>query len=243
MARKILVLSGKGGVGKSTVTVCLACALTALSKKVLAIDADIGFRSLDLLLGAGDRVVYNWADVIDSGCDRSEAPVLSANGVALLAAPSRADSDMTAESFSELLRGYDGDYDYILIDAPAGSGELHSMLAKACDEAILTVTPDPVCVRSAEVAINRALEANEQLKTMLIINRLNRQEVLSGRQLKLDDAVDATRTRLIGVIPESDSVRLLSSGEKLTKYASSAFERTAKRLEGRSIPFRIKDFY
>ena len=242
MAQKILVLSGKGGVGKSTAAACLATALARLGKTSLLIDADVGFRSLDLILGVGSEAVYNWLDVINANCDGEAAPVRVSEYVSLLCAPSQADG-ITAGDFSRLLETYDGGFDYILADAPAGSGEFHGILASVCDCALLVVTPDPVCVRSADSAMRKALAVNPELDTKLLINRFNRLEVLAGRQLKLDDVIDITRTQLIGVIPESDSIRLLSSGEQLTKYASSAFDRCAKRLAGESVPFRIKDFY
>ena len=243
MAKIILVLSGKGGVGKSRGCACRAGALARQGKKVLCIDADVGFRSLDLILGAGDGVVCNWLDVIDGTCDDAAATAPVRDGVSLLPAASHYSDSITAESFSAMLEAYKDGFDYIFIDAPAGSGDFHRLLAECSDSLLLVVTPDPVCVRSAETAVNRALEANEALITSMIINRFNRLEVLAGRQLKPDDVIDGTHTRLTGVIPESDSVRLIASGEKLTDYARSAFERTAKRLSGENVPFRVKDFY
>ncbi len=243
MAQKILVLSGKGGVGKSTVCALTAEALTKSGKTVLCVDADIGFRSLDLIMRVGTQVVYNWLDIIDGDCEGAAAVVEGENGVSLLAAPSRFSDEITKESFSQMLSRFDTDYDYIFIDAPAGSGDFHRLLCECADRLLLVVTPDPVCVRSAETAVERALDANSSLETAMIINRFNRLEVLAGRQLKLDDVIDGTRTRLVGVIPESDSVRLVSNGESLTKYAFSAFERTAKRLSGGNVAFRAKDFY
>ncbi len=243
MAKKILVISGKGGVGKSTVCACVAGVLAREGKKVLCIDADIGFRSLDLILRVGGEVVYNWLDVINGSCGASSALISDADGVALLASPSRYSDGVTKESFSAMLEKYDGSFDYIFIDAPAGSGDFHRLLAECSDSLILVVTPDSVCVRSAEIAVDRALEANPALESSMVINRFNRLEVLAGRQLKLDDVIDGTRTRLCGVIPESDSVRLLSGGEKVTDYALSAFERTAKRLCGETVAFNVKDFY
>ena len=243
MAQRILVLSGKGGVGKSTVCACLADALAKNSKKVLVIDADIGFRSLDLIMRVGAKVVYNWLDVVNCSCEAADAIVKKENGVALLSAPAEYSDVITDESFSAFLAQVDGEYDCIFIDAPAGSGELHRILAKSVDMLLLVVTPDPVCVRSAEVAVDRALAVKPELETATVINRFNKLEVMAGRQLKLDDVIDGTHTRLIGVIPESDSVRLIPSGEELTNYAASAFERTAKRLAGESVKFRMKDFY
>ena len=88
MAQKILVLSGKGGVGKSSVSVGLANALCSMGKSVLLIDADVGFRSLDLIMNIGDKVVYNWLDVIEGRCSFSQAVVSGDGAPDLLSAPS-----------------------------------------------------------------------------------------------------------------------------------------------------------
>ena len=243
MAEKIFVISGKGGVGKSTATVCLAEALTKLKKTVLCIDADIGFRSLDLIAGTGTDTVYNWLDVIEGGCDALAAPVKKGGAYSILSAPSDFSDSITPESVKELLNKYDSTFDYIFVDAPAGSDELHKLFAAACDKALLVVTPDPVCVRSAEVAISRAEAANANIETRLLINRFNKAEVITGKQLKLDDVIDATHTQLAGVIPENSSIRLLQNGAGLTRYAESFFNRTARRLTGEQVMFNIKDFY
>ncbi|MBE6827180.1 MAG: septum site-determining protein MinD [Ruminococcaceae bacterium] len=242
MAQKILVLSGKGGVGKSTVTVCLAEAVTALGKKALCIDADIGFRSLDLIMGTGSEAVYNWLDVVNGNCTAQEALVKKNDSLFLLSAPSVSGIDTNKEKFGEMLSHYDGQFDFIFLDAPAGSGEIHKILASVSDSALLVVTPDAVSVRSADIAVDRALEVNGELKPRMIINRFKKSEVLSGRQLKLDDVINLTHTQLIGVIPESDSVRLMVSGGPLAESPRSAFYRTAQRLNGEQVIFNKRYF-
>lgn len=243
MAEKILVISGKGGVGKSSVSVGLANAMCSMGKSVLLVDADVGFRSLDLIMNIGSQVVYNWLDIIENRCSFSQA-VVSGNGKPdLLSAPSDFSESITKKSVSDLLARADNDYDYVLVDSAAGADSLHEILAEVCDRALAVVTCDPVCVRSVDAAVGKVLKADKNIDIRMIVNRFDKYEVETGKQMKLDDVVDAARVGLIGVIPEDDSVRLLSGGSKISKYAFNAFLRTAKRISGESVLFNPKDFY
>lgn len=241
MAKTVLVLSGKGGVGKSSVTACLSSALTKLNKKVLLIDADIGFRSLDLILKVGTQVVYNWLDVIEERCNYKEALIKKNDKMFLLAAPNDFSESITEENIKSLLECY-RNFDYIFIDAPAGSGEFHAILSKCVETALLVATPDTVCVRSADVAVQRAEQANDNISTRLIVNRYDIDEAVSGRQLKLDDIIDSVHTRLIGVVPDDDSIRLITSSISISRPASNAFSRIARRMNGEYVEFNQKQF-
>lgn len=243
MAQRILVFSGKGGVGKSSVTVMLGSALASVGKKVLLIDADAGFKSLDLLMNVGTEVIFNWLDVIEEICDADSAAVSSnENSPALIGAPQVLTDSVTEESFGRLLSLYDG-YDYIFIDSPAGSGSFHDILFKLCPNALAVALPDSVSVRSTAAVCDRAREVNPDINIRLVVNRFIIDEVFSGLQLNLDSIVDGVSARLIGVIPEDDSIRLISSGKEAVKYAKDAFMRTAKRICGESLPLNVKDFY
>lgn len=242
MQKRILILSGKGGVGKSTLTVLLAEAFVRLGKRVLCIDADVGFRSLDLLMGIGTQSVYNWADVLCEACESEEAVIYKKDGLGLLSAPGRLEEIPEKEEFDGMLKGFDEKFDCILIDAPAGWSEFHDLLAQVSDTALLVATPDAVSVRSADTAMANALRANRELETKMVINRFKKSEVLAGRQLKLDDVIDSTHTQLVGVIPENDTVRLLASGGIIADTAQKAFLRTARRLGGEYILFSKRYF-
>lgn len=244
MAKKVLVFSGKGGVGKSSVTVCLAKSLLRLGKKVLLIDADVGFRSLDLIMGIGVGIVFNWLDVIESNC-KYENAVVSGDGNEpdLLTAPAQYSKNINFENMKNLVDFYDSKYDYIFIDAPAGTGELNDVFTKLCDSSLLIATPDLVSVRSASVASNKVYENNNNIEMRLIINRFNKEDVLCGRQMKVDDVIDSTAVQLIGVVPEDDSIRLLPVKNDILKYPRDAFDRIASRVIGENIPLREKDFY
>ena len=143
MAEKILVISGKGGVGKSSVSVGLANAMCSMGKSVLLVDADVGFRSLDLIMNIGSQVVYNWLDIIENRCSFSQA-VVSGDGMPdLLSAPSDFSESITKESVSELLSRADNDYDYVLVDSAAGADSFTKYWQRFATEPLrsLPVTP------------------------------------------------------------------------------------------------------
>lgn len=235
MAQKIFVFSGKGGVGKSTVTAAVSRSLLYCGKKVLCIDADIGFRSLDLILNTGNQAVYNWLDLMENRCDAERAAVSAEGCPDLLSAPNNYSEKITLESVGEMLSRLDGKYDYIFVDSPAGCGALHEIFARLCDRALLIATADSVCVRSAETAAAKIGEYNDGLDIRLIVNRFNKAEVLKGRQLNLDDTMDAVRVGLAGVVPEDRTIGNMSGGCTLSQKAQSAFNRIARRITGEQI--------
>lgn len=243
MAEKIFVFSGKGGVGKSSVTAAISDSLLKMGKKVLCIDADIGFRSLDLILNVGNQVVYNWLDLIEDRCDKDKAILKTENLPDLLASPNEPSSSITFDSFKKMIDSVEESYDYIFIDSPAGSDSFHEIIAKVCNKALLVVTPDSICVRSAEVAVKRAENANNNIDIRLVINRFNKNEVIKGKQLKLDDVIDNVHVQLIGVVPEDDTIRTMPDNDgRLGRRALFAFKRISKRIMGESVMFNPKDF-
>ena len=151
MAEKILIASGKGGVGKTSLTVGLGKALAAMGNKVLLIDCDC-LRSIDLLVGVTEKIVYDWGDVI-KGAD-SEDALYDAGDVSVLTCPEDY-GDITEKDMKRLLDKYDADFNYILIDAPAGVDRGLTLSAAAADRAIVISTPDLVCVRSACIAARK----------------------------------------------------------------------------------------
>lgn len=146
LAKKIVVASGKGGVGKSTLTAGLSGTLAGLGKSVLVIDCDIALRSLDLMLGVRNLVVFDWGDLILYRCEPQQA-MLKTDGPALLAAPLTNNDAFTRENFGNLVKSFENYFDYILIDAPAGISGGFRLAVGAADTGIIVATPDEVCVR------------------------------------------------------------------------------------------------
>lgn len=236
MAQTILIFSGKGGTGKSSVTVGLGRALAAMGQRVLLVDCDIGLRCLDLLLGVSQSVVFDWGDLLLDRCDAADA-VLPGEAD-LLAAPRRFDPGFTEAGFAAMLTPLRAAYDYILLDAPAGIGSGLLLAAAGADAAIGVTTPDAVCVRSCCTAY-AALRAQGLTDARLIINLFEVRPVLHGRLLNIDQCIDETGIRLLGAVPRDPAVSFCSvTGKAPDEFspASLAYERIARRLCGEKIP-------
>lgn len=242
MAKKIILASGKGGVGKSSLTAGVAMALCDLGLKTLVIDFDIGMGCLDLILASDDTGIFNWGDVIDKNCDAMTA-LRSSIGPKLLVAPSSFKPEYTAEALKEIIAVYDKEFDYILYDAPAGvNGGF--LLATACaDEGIIVSTADDVCVRVGLYAADKLFEKGLK-KVRLIVNRFNKKKTVQGHYLNIDEVIDATYLQLLGVVPEDIKLSYCSvtGMQTLTNSkAKNAFLRIAKRLEGINVNLEVKD--
>lgn len=234
MAKKIVVASGKGGVGKSTFTVGLAKALVAMGNKVLIIDCD-RLRSIDLLLGVTAELVYDFGDVIKKNCE-PEAAVYENKGVGVVSCPLSYEG-IDGDDMKALVEYYNYDYNFIFLDAPAGIDRGLELAAAGADNGIVVSTPDLVCVRSACTAA-RELEKMGVSENRLIINRANKKDITRGRLLNVDKVIDSTMVQLIGVVPEDAKLRLGSMGGEIYKrgqLSRTAFSNIAKRMCGQYI--------
>lgn len=241
MAARIVIASGKGGVGKSSVTAGLACALQKAGHNVLAVDCDIGLRSLDIILGAGEDMLFTWGDIIAGRCSCDDALTRTAYGPSLLCAPSDFEDCFTPEAMQSMAEEYEERFDYILFDSPAGVGNGLKLAAAAADSAIVVATPDSVCVRSGAVAADRLALLGIK-KSRLVINRFDKRATIKGKLLNIDDVIDSTRLRLIGVVPQDNAISFnMTCGKALPNRnsASAAFVRIAARLDGRRVPLHI----
>jgi septum site-determining protein MinD len=243
MAQIYTVLSGKGGVGKSTFCTNTALSLCKMGKKVLLIDGDITLRSLDLLLGLDSMVVYDWSDVIENRCDSEKARLFYDDNLQLLPAPLQTPENLSYESFRNLISLYENNYDYIIIDSPAGIGELPFIYAKCANFCILVATPDNVSARSACVAGTKLSEAGIKDENMyLVINRFDPRAVKKGNLLNIDEVIDITYLRLLGVVPEDKRVTQVSVSEKEIPERSKvkiAFNNISGRITGKEIPLNL----
>lgn len=240
MAKKIILASGKGGVGKSSLTAGIAVALQSMELNTLVIDFDIGMGCLDLILASDDTGIFNWGDVITGACSPANA-LRNTIGPKLLVAPSEMSDVYTADAVRKMVDAYDKEFDYILFDAPAGIGTGFCLAASCADSGIIVSTADEVCVRVGCFAGDKLYETGlEDIK--LIINRFDRKKTKRGKYLNIDEVINSTYLQLLGVVPEDDklsycSVVGMQSFEK--SKAKSAFLRIAKRIEGINVSLEV----
>lgn len=238
MAEKIVVASGKGGVGKTSCCVAIGKELSRRDKSVLLVDCDIGLRSLDVLLGVSEKIVYDWGDIIKGRCMK-EAAVLPCGEVDLLTCPLQYDEEYTAESVKRAILSFDGEYDYIIIDSPAGIDIGFELASSAADRAIIVSTADRVCIRSASRAGEKLEEAGiEDIR--LIINRFRKKAAASRKLLNIDKVIDETFIQLIGVVPEDEDITFGRIMERKSQPSYDAFTRIAARIEREQIPLTLK---
>ncbi len=235
MAKKIVVASGKGGVGKTTVAIGLGMALAADDARVLIVDFD-NLRSVDLMLGAAENVVFDWGDAALGRCAPEDA-LLQSRGVSFFACPPSYDG-ITPQQVRDLIAAVEPGFDYILFDAPAGIGTGLLLASAAAQRAIVVATPDLVCVRSA-CRTAQELEKRGIKSCRLVINRAVRRDIRRKRLLNIDDVIDATGVQLIAIIPEDRRLRsaAMEGGIYLPGQVSrEAFTNLAQRVRGRNVP-------
>lgn len=244
----IAVVSGKGGTGKTSFTAGVGAALAMSGKRVLCLDCDIGLRNLDLALGLSDRALMDFSDVAQGRCSLEAAVVEHPRipGLFLLTAPVRSRSRQVTEAeMTLLLKQIRGQFDYCLLDAPAGLGSGFQLATAAADRAIVVTNTDASSLRDAQHTV---MELNHfgRGRLHLVVNRV-RKKLLRNMHATIDDAIDKAGLPLIGVVPEDDSLPLsLNVGVPLLLSASygpaaAAYRNIAKRLQGVKAPLlRIK---
>ena len=240
MTKTIVVASGKGGTGKTSVTAGAGCALAKLGFKCLLVDADAGMQSLDMALGVCEDAVFDFSDVVKGNVSLEDAavPVEDFPGAFVLAAPSNLDR-IEGNTLRTLVHEAKNKYDFVLIDAPAGIGRGFVSAARAANSALVVATPDPICLRSAEKCARR-LEEEGVGKTTIVVNRVRRDFIRHGLP-NLDDMIDGSATRLLGYVPEDDKITYCGAeGKSILLYpkkkASRAFMNIAKRISGEHVP-------
>ena len=246
MAGKVItVTSGKGGVGKTTVTANIGVALAMLGKRVVCLDADIGLRNLDVVMGLENRIVYDVVDVVEGRCKLRQALIKDKRLPELCLLPAAQTRDKSAVKPADLIRVCDllrPDHDFVLIDSAAGIEEGFRTAMAPADLILIVTNPEVSAVRDADRVIG-LLEAAEKDPAKLIVNRLKPDVVSRGDMLDTSDVLEILAVELLGIVPDDESVlvstnrgRPVAMDEK--SQAGQAFRNIARRLLGEDVPFQ-----
>ena len=245
MGAVTVITSGKGGVGKSTVSVGIARALASRGRRVLMVDCDAGLRSLDRLTGIEEKLVYDMSDVVNGRCAPIEAiyPCDDTDKLFLMPAPASGEDMVKSDVMLRLVAILRQHFDHVIMDCPAGVGEGFKAACLPADRAVIVCNPEPVSVRSA-ANVGRLLGEMDITNRRLVINRFSGKVFDKIKSLKdLDAVIDETGIRLLGVVPEdTDMTASYLSGEEAPKGCKGilAASRIAGRLEGERIPVSWK---
>jgi len=245
-AKIATITSGKGGVGKTTATANIGVALAALGLKVVCIDGDIGLRNLDVVMGLENRIVYDLVDVIEGRVRLRQALIKDKRQDDLYLIPAAQTRDKTAVSPQDMIRLTDDlrpDFDWVLIDSPAGIERGFRNAVAPADLIIIVTNPEVSAVRDADRIIG-LIEAEEKGPGKLLINRFKPEMVRRGDMLATEDILDVLAIELIGVVPEDETVLVASNRGSPAALddrskAGKAFRNIARRLNGEDVPFEI----
>lgn len=244
MSKVIVITSGKGGVGKTTSTANIGTALGLENKSTIIIDADIGLRNLDVVMGLENRIVYTLVDVAEGKCPVKKAMIKDKryeNLFLIPAAQTRDKDAITPDQMKSLCEELRKDFEYILIDCPAGIENGFKNAIAGADEAIVVTTPEVSAVRDADRIIG-LLEANDLSNPKLIVNRIRMDMVNRGDMMNIDDILDILAIELIGIVPDDENIIIATNkGEPVVlnekSMAGKAYKNIAQRLAGKTVDF------
>ncbi len=243
MGEVIVITSGKGGVGKTTTTFNIGTALALAGKKVALIDADIGLRNLDVVMGLENRIVYDLVDAVEGVCRLKQALIRDKryHGLYLLpAAQTRDKNAISPAQMQKLCEDLKEQFDFILIDSPAGIEQGFKNAIAGADKAVVVTVPEISAVRDADRIIG-LLSSNEINEPQLIVNRLRMDMVKRGDMMNIEDTIDILGIDLLGVVPDDEDIIVSSNrGEPVVteekSLAGQAYRNIAKRLLGEEVP-------
>nr|WP_317356556.1 septum site-determining protein MinD [uncultured Tyzzerella sp.] len=243
MSEVIVITSGKGGVGKTTTSANLGTGLALCGKKVAMIDADIGLRNLDVIMGLENRIVYDLIDVVEGNCRLKQALIKDKryDNLFLLPAAQTRDKDaVSPEQMQKLCDTLKEDFDYVIIDCPAGIEQGFKNAIAGADKAIVVTTPEVSAVRDADRIIG-LLEANELTDPMLILNRIRVDMVRKGDMMAMEDVTEILAIDILGIVPDDESIVISANkGEPAVTDSSSkagqAYRNIAQRIMGNEVP-------
>lgn len=244
MGEVIVVTSGKGGVGKTTTTANIGVGLALAGRKTVLIDTDIGLRNLDVVMGLENRIVYDLVDVVEGFCRVKQALIKDKRYDGLYLLPAAQTRDKTAVSPQQMMKLCDElreEFDYIVIDCPAGIEQGFKNAIAGADRAVVVTTPEVSAVRDADRIIG-LLEANELKNPRLLVNRVRIDMVKRGDMMNIDDIIDILAIGLIGVVPDDEKIVVSTNrGEPAItddkSPAGQAYRNIAKRIMGEEVPF------
>jgi septum site-determining protein MinD len=243
MSEVIVITSGKGGVGKTTTTANLGTALSLEGKKTVVVDADIGLRNLDVVMGLENRIVYDMVDVVEGNCRLKQALIKDKrfdNLYLLPAAQTRDKNAITPDQMKTLCDQLRESFDYILMDCPAGIEQGFKNAIAGADRAIVVTNPEISAVRDADRIIG-LLEAHEIKDIRLIINRIRNEMVKRGDMMDKQDIIEILAIDLIGLVPDDESIIVSTNkGEPAIldnkSMAGQAYRNITKRILGEDVP-------
>ncbi|MGG1312405.1 MULTISPECIES: septum site-determining protein MinD [Cohnella] len=243
MGAAIVVTSGKGGVGKTTTSANLGTALALMGKKVCMVDTDIGLRNLDVVMGLENRIIYDLVDVVEGRCRLNQALVKDKRFDELYilpAAQTKDKNDVSPEQIRKLVEDLKPDFDYVIIDCPAGIEQGFQNAVAGADEAIVVTTPENAAVRDADRIIG-LLEKKGISSPKLIINRIRPNMLKNGDMLEIDDICQVLAIDLLGIVPDDENViKGANHGEPTVinpaSKAAIAYRNIARRILGETVP-------
>ena len=244
----VTITSGKGGVGKTTATANLGISLAHLGKSVVVIDADIGLRNLDVIMGLENRIVYDLVDIVEGRAKLRQAMIKHKKFEQLFLIPAAQTRDKMAVSPEDMVKLTDElreEFDYVLIDSPAGIERGFRNALEPADEVLIVTNPEVSAVRDADRIIG-LIEAAEKGPGRLVINRIKPAMVEKGEMLSADDVFDILALEIIGIIPEDEFVLSASNkgvpvSQNENSRAGMAFNNVARRIVGEDVPFMNLD--
>jgi septum site-determining protein MinD len=247
-SRVIVITSGKGGVGKTTTTANLGTSLAMMDKKVVLVDTDIGLRNLDVVMGLENRIVFDIVDVVNGKCRLKQALIKDKRFEGLHLLPAAQTKDKTAitpHQMKNLTNELRQDFDFILVDCPAGIEQGFRNAIAGADDAIVVAMPEVSSVRDADRIIG-LLEAAGLRNSRLIVNRLRSKMVRRGDMMDIKDILDILSIELLGVVPEDECIVVSTNrGEPAVmenaSRAGAAYRRIARRMMGEDIPLPSLD--